>query len=353
MVSILLIGTTLTICTLCVFLLLSARSDFYLVCRIFLVFILIHFLHVLICEVFFGATEDRFLDWAAPYGLLYGPFLVAAQRASIGKLNKRKILLHALPFVVLLVSYLLILFFEGYREGWLQMHRIVLYRGLNVSFLVYALLVIFQRTKVKRLLSLFAIILCTTSLLFISVRLSMPESSFNRFQWPRSVAYFMMTGVVAVLFRYALVLLAERMGMKKRRVARLQVAETVEVSYQKSVLPADVMEKYHERLKNTMLEEKVFLDQDLSLERLASKLKMPRHHLTQLLSVHLNSNFYQYVNAYRVDYACELIKKDNAGTPLEEIGLMSGFNSKTSFNRYFRNQTNLTPSEYRKKYREE
>lgn len=351
--AIIITGSTLSACSLCLFFLLDSRNNFYRLCRAFLVFILIHFLHVLVCELFFNSPDKRYIDWAAPYALLYGPFLFAAQHTDRGRLkNRAGLLLQILPFLIFSVLYILLICLPKYRHVYLRDHKIWLFRVIKVSFLVYAFFVIFQGTKVRRLLSLFAIILATLSLIFISAaQVSSPGLGPYRFLWSRIVIYLVMTGVVVVLFRHGLLTISQHIAQKRKGEIPRQTAENGEPAYQKSILPEDVMERYYERLKDAMETDQAFLDQELSLEGLASKLKMPRHHLTQLLSVYLDTNFYQFVNTYRVNYACDLIKSGGEVKSLEDIGLQSGFNSKTSFNRYFRNQTGCTPSEFRKRHK--
>lgn len=64
------------------------------------------------------------------------------------------------------------------------------------------------------------------------------------------------------------------------------------------------------------------------------------------LNQQLHTSFYEYVNQWRVRRAKELLRASNA--PLEEIALQSGFNSMSSFRRYFAAHTGMSPLEYRK-----
>lgn len=70
------------------------------------------------------------------------------------------------------------------------------------------------------------------------------------------------------------------------------------------------------------------------------------HHLTQLFNVHLGENFNQYINKFRVNHACELLKNNDEMLSIEQIAFNSGFNSKVSFNRHFKNLLGDTPKEY-------
>uniref|UniRef100_UPI0025C5409B helix-turn-helix domain-containing protein n=1 Tax=Lacinutrix sp. TaxID=1937692 RepID=UPI0025C5409B len=59
-------------------------------------------------------------------------------------------------------------------------------------------------------------------------------------------------------------------------------------------------------------------------------------------------NFYSFINSYRVLEVQNRIKNlKYKDSKIMAIAFDSGFNSKTSFNRAFKNHTGITPSEYR------
>ena len=116
--------------------------------------------------------------------------------------------------------------------------------------------------------------------------------------------------------------------------------------YNKSALSSAVLEDYKIRLDHFINTDKIYLDNELTLEGLAKKMKMPMHHLTQLFNVHLGENFNQHINRFRIDYACQLLVENDGSMSIEQIAFNSGFNSKVSFNRHFKNLTGVTPKEY-------
>ena len=118
--------------------------------------------------------------------------------------------------------------------------------------------------------------------------------------------------------------------------------------YEKSGLDAGKMDEYEATLATFMRKSKIYLDADLSLEGLASKMKMSKHHLTQLLNERIMKNFYSYINEYRIAEAT-----DRLNNPVLQVNILSlafdcGFNSRSSFNSYFKKITGYTPSAYRK-----
>lgn len=119
--------------------------------------------------------------------------------------------------------------------------------------------------------------------------------------------------------------------------------------YEKSVLSESQLDHYEMILNELMENKSPFLNHELSLSELAFELKVPSHHLTQLLNTRLQITFHNYINHLRVLHACKLMETSSViEMTLEEVGSLSGFNSKVSFNRHFKLWMRCTPSEYRK-----
>jgi AraC-like DNA-binding protein len=99
---------------------------------------------------------------------------------------------------------------------------------------------------------------------------------------------------------------------------------------------------------NTLLtEEKVYRNNELRLSDLAKALNISSHHLSQLLNEEKQQNFFDFINAYRVQEAQERIAAGK-GKTLLEIAFAVGFNNKNSFNSAFKKHLGMTPSAYKK-----
>ncbi|WP_103866761.1 AraC family transcriptional regulator [Aquimarina sp. I32.4] len=101
-------------------------------------------------------------------------------------------------------------------------------------------------------------------------------------------------------------------------------------------------------LENVMSTDKKFLEEDLTLSVLADAISISDKKLSAFLNQYLNTTFYDYVNKYRVESVKEKMKSpkfDNI--TLLGIAYESGFKSKTSFNRIFKKETGLSPSQYK------
>jgi transcriptional regulator GlxA family with amidase domain len=103
-------------------------------------------------------------------------------------------------------------------------------------------------------------------------------------------------------------------------------------------------------LLDVMTVRKPYLDPGLTIYSLAQMMEIPAHQLSRLLNIHMNQSFFEFINRYRVnEFKSILNKKEFSHYSMLALALEAGFNSKASFNRIFKQITNSTPSEYRKK----
>lgn len=119
--------------------------------------------------------------------------------------------------------------------------------------------------------------------------------------------------------------------------------------YEKMNLSEPESENIYSRLLSFMLEEKPYLEEDLTLKKLAEKLNIHSHHLSIVINRHARRNFYSFVNSYRLNEFQRLLEEDNSSsTNILYLAMSSGFNSKSTFNHIFKQRYGLTPSEYKK-----
>lgn len=107
-------------------------------------------------------------------------------------------------------------------------------------------------------------------------------------------------------------------------------------------------------LNNYMVTEKPFLNPSLTIQDLSNAIKIPTKELSLLINHKLNQHFYDFVNSFRIQKAMEILQ-DNSKSKVTilEILYEVGFNSKSSFNTAFKKHTKTTPTEYRKKNRQQ
>lgn len=102
-----------------------------------------------------------------------------------------------------------------------------------------------------------------------------------------------------------------------------------------------------EKLSRLMEDQKPYLDNELSLVKMADMLEISEYELTRLLNHEMDTNFYTLVNDYRMENVLKLLKEsDNRKFTIMASAYESGFNSKSTFYRIFKEYTKLTPKEY-------
>jgi len=130
------------------------------------------------------------------------------------------------------------------------------------------------------------------------------------------------------------------------------VSEPVETKYKNSALSDDIIESLFFELEEKIKKEKFFLDNALSLARLAEKTNISTHYLSQVINAKTGGHFYDYINNYRIGFAQslfqQLLKEGDLSTSVLDVALKSGFNSKSTFYAAFNKLVSMTPNQYKK-----
>lgn len=123
----------------------------------------------------------------------------------------------------------------------------------------------------------------------------------------------------------------------------------VPISGRKEILSAPEAEAHLQAVKVQMEEERVFLNQDLSLKLLAEKLDLHPNKLSWLINERLGRNFNEYINQYRLEtFKQKALDPKNSHLTLLGLAYESGFNSKTVFNSFFKKMEGCTPRSWLK-----
>ena len=153
-------------------------------------------------------------------------------------------------------------------------------------------------------------------------------------------------------FLLAVVLLAAAAGVffflsaknKKRSPKKTEPTE----KYKTSALDAERAEEILPKLLALMEKEKVYLDPDLTLKKLAERLMIHYNHLSQIVNEKLQQSFNDFINKYRIEEAKKkLLDPVEGKKTVLEIAYDTGFYSKSVFNTAFKKFTGMTPSQFR------
>lgn len=105
-----------------------------------------------------------------------------------------------------------------------------------------------------------------------------------------------------------------------------------------------------DRICQTIARKKLFTDPKLNLRTLSQTLEINEKELSRLINQQTNSNFYRFINQFRIDDFKNLLRSDKA-QQLSILGLAeeAGFNSKSTFYTAFKTLEGITPKQFEDK----
>lgn len=127
-------------------------------------------------------------------------------------------------------------------------------------------------------------------------------------------------------------------------IFRLPIITT---KYEKSGLSSTQLDELQAKLTKYMVSQKPYLNPKLTLGDLAKMIGTTQKDLSRLVNERFGTNFFDFINKYRIDEFKELSTKENyKNMTVLAVAFDAGFNSKTTFNTVFKRHTNLTPREF-------
>lgn len=322
--------------------------------------------------VFFLALLAQSTIW------LKGPFIYAMVSLALNHSANRYVL-HLLPFVVVTLALFLKpeWGFEWLLGGFLHVmvYLVVCWKilyarkaRLRTIFLGYRNSAIFWILCV--VLGLSVLILADASLMLLAyLQRSFLPTAIMLVNWV--ISFYLLTLAFFSIYRPELFFHQSLQGAdekneldneeKNHKLSNLEIInDAIEVKAPNLTLVVPITSIKHWRELNEslalelaaklnclMTQEELYRQNELSLADLAARLDISVHQASELLNVHFSENFYDYINRYRLTYACKLLADSNCHLRVLDIAFESGFSNKNSFYRYFREAFGVTPVEYR------
>ncbi|MBO9701802.1 MAG: AraC family transcriptional regulator [Sporocytophaga sp.] len=138
----------------------------------------------------------------------------------------------------------------------------------------------------------------------------------------------------------------ESINLETKKTIELSNEPAEKIKYAKSRLEVNEVYEILERLEQLMITEKPFKNSELTLNDLSQKLNIHPNQLSQVINSKTGNTFYHYINVYRVKEFLRLSSlPENKKYTFLALAYDCGFNSKTTFNKYFKIYTGKTPSE--------
>ena len=102
------------------------------------------------------------------------------------------------------------------------------------------------------------------------------------------------------------------------------------------------------KLEQKMSQDKLYLNPKLTITDVATAIGTNKTYLSDYLNNTLNTSFFDYINTFRINEACRIIEMmpERGRKSMSVVAQKSGFNSLSSFHRYFVKLKGISPKSY-------
>ena len=352
------------------------KTDGDYILAVWLCFIGIHLLDYYINKTGFVYEHPHLLGIGACFPLLQAPFMYVYTLVMINKDNKLKpvYLLHGLPFLAFTIYFLFDFYFLSATDKITYVHMqennpYPVITILNILILcigpVYIILSLFKlRKHIKSIADNFSyreginlnwlrVVLAGLGFIWLMVILTniLVTIPLITDVFSENVIYMSVVIVVFFLGYFGIKQQAIYRNAKgqERNIRSIQNqyfrkhvkdSKTDEVRAAREINIANTLQIYFE-------DEKPYLNSRLTLKEVADALNTSENQLSYIINKYKGKNFFEFVNSYRVEEFKSMVGlPEYQNYTLISIAYDSGFNSKATFNRVFKNYTGQTPSEF-------
>ena len=173
----------------------------------------------------------------------------------------------------------------------------------------------------------------TVFLLHVGTSSSALAESLQRL-WP----WLVLVSILLILAIAAVFLVRRKRHLKTKETPAPETAADITAT---SVDSEELME----RICSYMEEQQPYLNNELKVTDVADALHSNRTYVSNCIKNMRDCSFTQFINAYRVEYAQQLLRQDPE-KKLSEVWLASGFSTESSFFRAFKAFTGKTPKDW-------
>lgn len=303
-------------------------------------------------------SDWKFVDVGAPFATLYGPLLWHITRMNkVKDHNIQKIKWHFVPFFIFTIGYIYSLTHPE-NTSFIKQFTRCLYTTAEIQLVFYLLYSIITMRRIKstnkkaykaRITFFNYLYLLSAIILFLFLtttvdQLLFPEVHNQKEVWSYPI-HLLMLGI-STLFHLVEARQYHFVGFK----SAIDPIEDINLDSQK--YQTTINKRPHLTTITNKIQEAsndIYKDPDLNLQQFAETIGEPAHLITQTFSIELDTNFNQFINKKRLEFASQLLlSEENSELSIADIAHESGFNSEASFYRAFRTHFNTTPRKFQK-----
>lgn len=363
--------------TAVIILLLIKQRPLYLHHRLLLAFF------VIVLALFFNYYADHHrIYWlfvatnflTTGIGFLVGPLIYFYIQSLFASINFKDLTvwLFFLPFLIIWLLVPLPLSLQNPQEGLIFSYLAIYFEHIEFFYLLETLYLLFFTILSLRLLTrytaamkayfssisradiLWSRRLLLGLLLYLAVELGFTLiratlGAFPAFEMPFSVFITLLVVLYLGYFGFFQSQMLIPAFLLDKQVSLETNAEKTQLIPTISNFSPKEIDQTRQVIQQVLTNEKLYLKIDLTLSDLATAVGLTDKKLSTFINQELNTNFYELINGYRINaFKKALVDRENKHLTIWGIANQCGFKAKTSFNRTFKKQTGLTPSQYQK-----
>ncbi len=331
--------------------------------------------YTLVIPEFFRTDTGAFVNYGGVLQYLFGPLVYLYIRAITERQAFRlKDLLHFIPFCLVMIFVVANLVHDNrilipvlsVNEG--SIHDILFWGGVIIQLSVYIVFSVkemhryrynleieYSSVQRKKLdwMHFFIVLFCCITLLYsflLVLRVYGHEATF----FPKIISLALSIVVYGIGYRG---LLQQSVPFVHETTDRDDDGEPGSekaplgkeaARYRKSGMTSEELVILEQKLKTYLVTEKPFLEPEISLSSLATRMGLSRNRLSRVINERMMTTFYNLINLYRIE-AVKILLRDPArkNDKILTIASDAGFHSKAVFNKSFKELTGMTPREFR------
>ena len=158
-----------------------------------------------------------------------------------------------------------------------------------------------------------------------------------------------------LFFLIFLIIFNRKIDLKNKLLVlkNLELTESISLNKKKKSESKIIIPELIEQIENLFDKDKIFMDPELTLDKISKLLNTNRSYLSETINQHYNKSFRTIINTYRINEARLLLVDEKFHHySIEGIALTVGYKSISSFNSVFKKETGITPSYFRNTYLE-
>jgi AraC-like DNA-binding protein len=291
--------------------------------------------------------ENYLFPYLMSYHLpfLMGPLLFLYIRARVSMKFRKMDLLHFIPFVFTISTIVLQYYYPAdFRYLGFSAYGRAAWQLISLGLYGYFAWRLIQKEKELKPLKSFLIGLVCGEFIIV-VTLAVMYVYYGRFPDVRLLFVALTLFIYWISYKQ---LEHPQLFIVYEQQPTLQMQVQSHAKYNHSSLKAEEAGRIASLLQQAMHQQRLYLDSDLSIDLLAQKLDVSRHHISQVLNERFQMTYSDYVNDLRLAEAKSRLQNTRYNHfTVAAIAMDSGFNSVSNFNDLFKKKFGKTPSSLR------